>query len=130
MKLHYSKVDKSILNIKTDKRSEVYNFGEDNAFPSLVEALLRVSVTARTCTNRVAKAIYGGAFGDAGKVVVNSKGQTLNEALRIASRQFARHSNAYLQIGFDLNYKIKSIVVVPSKYVRVGKSDDKGYSGL
>ena len=129
MKLHYNQVSNTILNVKKDKRNECFNFGKDNAFPSLIEALINISVTSKTCIDRVAKAIYGASFGELGKVVVNSKGQTLNEVLRIAAREYAKHNNVFIQVSYDGNFDFKAIVVVPVTHVRVGKDDDKGYSG-
>lgn len=129
MKLYYNQVSKTILDVKKDKRNECFNFGKDNAFPSLVEALINISVTSKTCIDRVAKAIYGNSFGKLGKVVVNSKGQTLNEVLRIAAREYAKHNNCYIQVSYDGNFDFKAIVVIPVTHVRVGKDDDKGYSG-
>lgn len=129
MKLHYNQISGSLLDVKPDKRTEVFNFGVDNAFPSLVEALISMSVTSKTCVDRVAKAIYGASFGESGNVIVNSKEQSLNEVLRIAAREYSKHNNCYLQIGYDANLDIKSIVVIPVTDVRIGKADDKGYSG-
>jgi len=129
MKLFFNQVSNSILDIKVNKRYECFNFGSDNAFPSLIEVLIGMSVTSKTCVDRVSKAIYGKSFGEVGKVIVNSKGQTLNEVLRIAAREYAKHNNCYLQISYDGNYEIKAIVVVPVTEVRIGKADDKGYSG-
>ena len=129
MKLFYNQVSNSILDVKVDKRTEVFNFGSDNAFPSMVEALINMSVTSKTCSARVAKAIYGKSFGDVGKVIINSKGQSLNEVLRIAAGEYAKHNNCYLQIGYNLQFEMNSIVVVPVTDVRLGKADDKGYSG-
>lgn len=129
MKLYFNQVAGSILDVKVDKRNECFNFGSDNAFPSLVEALIGMSVTAKTCADRVAKAIYGKSFGETGKVIVNSKNQSLNEVLRIAARWYAKHNNCYLQVNYDANFEIKSVVVVPVPEVRIGKADDKGYSG-
>lgn len=129
MKLHYNQVSNTILDIKKDKRNECFNFGKDNAEPSLIEALINISVTSKTCIDRVAKAIYGASFGSLGNVIVNSKGQTLNEVLRIAGREYAKHNNVFLQVTYDANLDFKAIVVVPVTYVRLGKDDDKGYSG-
>lgn len=129
MKLYYNQVSDNILNIKESKRNECYNFGLDNAFPSLIEILISGSVTAKTCSDRVSKAIYGKGFGEAGKVIVNSKGQSLNEVFRIASRQYAKHNNVFIQISYDANLDIKAIVVIQNTDVRIGKSDDRGYSG-
>lgn len=129
MKLYYKEVSGTILDVKPDKRNECFNWGVDNAFPSLIEALVGMSVTSKTCSDRVSRAIYGDAFGDTGKVFVNSKNQTLNEVLRISSRWYAKQNNCFLQIGYDANLDFKSISVVPTTDCRVGKADDKGYSG-
>lgn len=129
MKLYFNQISGSILDVKVDKRNECFNFGKDNAYPSLVEALINMSVTSKTCVDRVSKAIYGDSFGDVGAVIVNSDGQTLNEVLRISAREYAKHNIFYLQIGYNLNFEIISIVPVPVAWVRVGKADDKGYSG-
>lgn len=129
MKLTYSPTDDSILDIKQDKRLEVFNHGINNAHPSLVETLIESSVTAKACVDKVAKSIYGKSFGADGVKVVNKDGQSLNEVLRIASRELAMHSNLFLHIGFNGQLKVDSIKVVPSTYCRIGKADDKGYSG-
>lgn len=129
MKLYYNQVSGSILDVKVDKRNECFNFGIDNAYPSMVEALINMSVTSKTCVDRVSKAIYGHSFGEVGKVVINSDGQSLNEVLRISAREYSKHNICYLQISYNLNYEITSLVPVPVAWVRVGKADDKGYSG-
>ena len=129
MKVYYNQVSKSILDVKIDKRTEVFNFGADNAYPSLIEALIEMSVTAKTCADRAAKAIYGGSFGELGEVVVNSKGETLNEVFRIAAREYAKHNNVYLAVGYNMLYEVMSIVVVPATDPRLGKADDRSYSG-
>ena len=129
MKLYFKQVADSMLKVKADPRNECFNFGIDNAFPSLIEALIGMSVTAKTCTDRTSKAIYGASFGEIGKVIVNSKKQSLNEVLRIAARQYSKHNNCYLQISYNGEFEVKAIVVVHVTDVRVGKADDKGYSG-
>lgn len=129
MKFHYSDVKGSILEIKVDPRKECYNYGKDNAYPSLVEALIEMSVTAKTCVDRVSKAIYGKAFGDIGKDIVNGKNQSLNEVLRIASRQYGKQNAAYLHVRYDNNLDVTSFEVIATTKVRIGKSDDRNYSG-
>ncbi len=129
MKLYFNQVQGSILNVKQDKRNEVFNWGLDNAFPSLLEALISMSVTSKNCADRAAKAIYGKSFGEAGKVKVNSNGQSLNEVLRVAAREYSKHNNCFLQIGYNALFEIRSIVVIPATQVRLGKADDKNYSG-
>jgi len=129
MKLSFSNIKDNILSIKKDKRTDVFNFGADNSFPSLLEELVNQSVTSKACIDKVAKAIYGKSFGDAGKMIVNIDGQSLNEVLRIASREYSKHNNLFIHVGYNGEMKIKSIKVVPVTNVRVGKADDLGYSG-
>ena len=125
----YNDVKQNILSVKLDKRTEVYNWGLDNAFPSLIETLINLSVTSKSCVDKVAKAMYGKSFGDVGKTIVNKDGQTLNEVLRIASREYAKHNNLYIHVSYNLLFEVTAIKVLPSTNVRVGKSDDLGYSG-
>ena len=129
MKIHYSQVKDSILSVKLDKRNDVYNWGLDNSFPSLVETLINFSVTSKSCVDKVAKAIYGKGFGKIGKTIINGDGQSLNEVLRIAAREYAKHNNVFLHIGYNADLNIKSIKVIPATSSRVGKADDLGYSG-
>ena len=129
MKLSFSNIKDNILSIKKDKRTDVFNWGADNSFPSLLEELVNQSVTSKACIDKVAKAIYGKSFGDAGKMIVNIDGQSLNEVLRIASREYSKHNNLFIHVGYNGEMKIKSIKVVPVTNVRVGKADDLGYSG-
>ena len=129
MKLYFNEHKHNILDVKLDKRSDVYLWGADNAFPSLVELLINQSVTSKICVDKVAKAIYGKSYGDSGNMIINKDGQSLNELLRIASREYSKHNNLFLHIGYDGDLKIKSIKVLPSTSTRIGKADDLGYSG-
>ncbi|MDP2686449.1 MAG: hypothetical protein Q8O62_04455 [Aequorivita sp.] len=128
MKL-YGDVKNNILQVKLDKRNDVYNWGLDNLFPQLIETLINQSVTSKTCVDKVAKAIYGKSFGELGNVIVNSDGQTLNELLRISARQYSKHNNLFIHIGYNGLFQIKSLKVLTANDVRVGKADDLGYSG-
>ncbi|MEM9076297.1 MAG: hypothetical protein AAGC43_04620 [Bacteroidota bacterium] len=129
MKVLFSEVSTNVLDIKPDRRTEVFNYGRDNAYPSLNKTLVENSVTAKSCVDKVAKAIYGKSFGEVGMQPVNKKGQTLNEVLRIAARDFAENDVTYLAVGFDATLKIKSVSVVPVPHVRAGKADDRNYFG-
>ena len=128
MKVHFNQIQSSVIDVKEDKRNECYNFGKDNAFPSLVNAVASLSVTTKACIDRVSKAIYGDGLGVNGKLMAN-KTQTFNELFRVCAREFAKHSNVFLHISFDGNKKPKYINMIPSSHVRIGKGDDTGYSG-
>lgn len=129
MRLSYSQLKNNILSIKPDKRNDIFLWGIDNNFPNLVEELINQSVTSKASVDKVAKAIYGKSFGDVGKIIVNSDGQTLNELLRISAREYAKHNNIFIHVGYNGELKIKSLKVIPATKARAGKSDDLGYSG-
>lgn len=129
MKLSYNQTKNNILNVKYSKNEEVFQWGDDNMHPSLIESLISMSVTSKRCVDFVAKAIYGKSFGEVGKVIVNKVGQSLNEVLRVASREYAKHSNCFIHVGYDGDLNIKSIKVIPATKIRIGKADDLGYSG-
>lgn len=129
MKLLFDAVSSDILDIKKDKRTEVFNWGADNAHPSLIEGLISNSVTARTAANKVAKAIYGKAFAELGNKVINSKGQTINQLLRLSSKQFSKHNNVFWHFTYNAEFKINSISLVKTRDMRIGKDDSQGYSG-
>lgn len=129
MKLTFSKVSKNLIEIKPDKRTEVFNWGSDNAFPSLISGLVSISPTAKSCVDKVSKAICGGGFGSSGKMVVNSSGETLNKVFGGSSYEYGENNNIFLQVGYDLNFNFSSLKLVPNSHCRLGKADDKDYSG-
>ena len=55
----YNDVRHTILDVKLNKRTEVFNNGLDNCFFNLIETLINLSVTSSTCIQKVSKAIYG-----------------------------------------------------------------------
>lgn len=125
-----SNIKNNILEVKKNEREGIYNWGIGNNHPQLVDSLYKVSVSAKNAANLVAKAIYKKSFGrDYNSIIVNSRNQNINDILRIASREYAKHNNVFFLIGYNLEGEIKSIEVIPSAKVRVGKTDDGGYTG-
>ena len=125
----YAATQDSILDVKLDKRTEIFNWGIDNLYPQTIERLVDSSVTSKLAVDLAAKSIYGKSFGSQGRMVVNKEGQTLNQILRIASLEYAKHTNCFIHFGYNADLKIKSIKVLPSVDMRTGKADDKEYSG-
>ncbi|MDG3581770.1 hypothetical protein [Galbibacter pacificus] len=119
------------LNVKYDKRNEVMNWGADNAYPSLIKALINTSVTSTQCLSINAKYVYGKGFNlpNANRLIVNKQGQTINNVLRIASKDFEEINNLFLHVNWNANYEITSVKVIPSTWVRIGKKDSEDYNG-
>jgi len=123
------------LKIKFDKTDGIYNWGDDNAYPSLVKSLIGSSVTARQCVDMNAKYIYGKGFKfvdsvlDKSLLVVNKKEHSLNQLLRIVSKEFAEQNNIFLHVNYNSLFEVTSVDLLPCTDVRIGKSDSTGYSG-
>jgi hypothetical protein len=128
MKLHFNEIRHSLLDVKKDSRTDVYNWGADNAYPSTMEYLLSASVTAKNAVDKASKAIIGKGIAN-GHIIINKKGHTINDVIRTFGREYVKHNNAFLSIGYNLLGEVVSIEVIPSKKVRLGKKDDTGYNG-
>ena len=129
MRVHYKEIRKNILEVVPDKRKEIINWGKDNAYPNLVDALIGMSVTAKTCVDKVEAALYGGGFVGGGDFIVNSRGQTLNDVYSEACRELAKHNNTFIQTGFNGEFKFDKLLTSPCSDSRYGKQDDLNYSG-
>jgi len=128
VKIHYNEIKHNVLDVRKNLRNECFNWGLDNLYPNTLEYLLNASVTAKNAVDKSAKAIIGKGVAN-GHVIVNSKGQTLNDVIRTSVREYIKHNNAFIWLSFNLLGEISAIESVPSKNVRVGKRDDVDYSG-
>ena len=118
------------LNIKYSKTDEVFSWGDDNAYSSLVKSLIGSSVTAKQCVDLNAKYIYGKGFEFDGKTaVINKDGLTLNQLFRVATKEFAEQNNLFFHVNYNALYQITSVNLVSSTDARIGKSDSTGYAG-
>lgn len=130
IKIHYRDIEKSILDVKEDKLTFAMNWGRDNAFPSLMEMLLRLSPTASSCLKKVSQNIYGKAFGELGRIKINKDGDTLNDILKSASRELAKFNNVFFWVNYNAAQEINQIKVIPCSMMRRGRLDSNNYSGL
>ena len=121
------------LKIKLTNKGELFYhiWGADDLYPTLIWSLIGSSTTAKRCWDESGKNIRGRgfAFDGANQVVVNPDGQTINQLLTIASKEFAGLNNLFFHIGYNAAFEITSVTLKPCSDVRVGKADSKGYSG-
>lgn len=118
------------LSIKYDKTDEIYNWGDDNAYPQLIKSLVGSSVSAKRCSDISAKYMYGKGWEFAGKsTIVNKEGHTINQLFNKATKEFAVQNNLFFHVNYNALYEIISVKLLPSTDVRIGKSDSRGYSG-
>ena len=115
----------SITNIfkkKTvlDKKLNIYNNGEDNAYPERMDRFINNSVTAKTATSLMIQSLIQKGFGDRDRVIVNK-----NKQLNLFSfaddvlNSKVRQRGYFVWIGWNANYKIDSVQVLPFHNCRI-----------
>jgi hypothetical protein len=130
MKIKLIDVDNR-LSIKYNKVEGVYNWGADNAYPSLVKSLTNSSVTSKQCVDINAKYIYGKGFElfKENAPIINKKGLNINQLLRIVSKEFSEQNNIFLHINYNALFEVTSVDLISSEQVRIGSTDSTGYNG-
>ncbi|MCG2611506.1 hypothetical protein LZZ90_08295 [Flavobacterium sp. SM15] len=119
------------LSIKYNQTDGIHNWGDDNAYPSLVKSIIGSSVTAKQCVDINSKYIYGKGFEFAkdNAPIVSKKGLNINQLLRITSREFSEQNNIFLHVNYNALFEVISVDLLPSTDVRIGKTDSKNYAG-
>ena len=124
---HYEKR----VPIVRDRNDHVLRFDSDNAYPQRIREYIRNSGTAQACVNLLASFIEGEGFADEGyyKSIINYRGQTVDQILRLCAADFAMHSGFVLHVNYNGLFQPDSVHHVPWDYVRWGLPDDWGYIG-
>jgi hypothetical protein len=114
--------------VKLEKKLNIYNNGENNDYPERIDRYINNSVTAKTATNLMIQSLMQGGFGLKDKTIVNkSKRTTLfNFADDIANTK-VRQRGGFIWIGWDANYTISDVEVLPFADCRLGKKDSEDY---
>jgi len=126
----HAKLDKSI---RDDKTSGIMRFGADNDYPQVIEKLIMGSQTGKAVAGILAKFIAGDGFTNEaiGKEVVGNdkKGKpiTLDFIRRQVAESASKFNGGLIHCAINLDGKVASTKVIPFKYGRLSKEDDKGF---
>lgn len=112
-----------------EKKNNIYNNGEDNAYPEAIDRLINNSVTAKTASNLMIGSLLQKGFGAHDKIIVNKNKQLTfyNFADDIANAK-VKQRGVFIWIGWDANYKISDVEVLPFQNCRLSKQDSEQYS--
>lgn len=112
-----------------DKKLNVYQNGEDNSYPERMDRFINNSVTAKTATNLMIQSLIQKGFGAKDNFIVNKNKQLTfyNFADDVANSK-TRQRGCFIWIGWDANYKISDVELLPFHHCRVGKKDSEDYS--
>jgi hypothetical protein len=112
-------------------QEDIIPFGIDNFYPWRINTAIKKSPTAIGCNKRLSEFIYGQGFGEAGNVVVNRDGETLNKiALKFITRGYTALSGGGLHFNFNVFGQISEIFFVDIEYIRKHKDLKRASYGL
>ena len=107
---------------------ETIKYWDNNQFPLKLARLVQNSPTASACIATKTNFINGNGFGDAEleELVVNSRGETLEDIKQMVSGSLAIFDGFALNVKYNPEGRIIGIFSVPFEYCRLGESDSKG----
>ena len=121
------------ISISADDR-KIYLRDTDNLYPLRMEKVINNSPTGRRSSNMMAKFIVGN--GVDGNVIVNKKGETINDIADLAAGEIATNYGVFFHLdwafeteGTEIVFKKSNIRVLDSVNMAKSKEDDDGFPG-
>jgi hypothetical protein len=112
-----------------DRTQGIQAWDSDNLYPQRADQVRKNSRTTKIAVKRLAGFLAGRGFADPAlaSLIVNSKGETLNDLLDQITFDAAQFEDSYvLHFKYNLNYKLAEISAVPILHSRFGLPDDDG----
>lgn len=116
------------LESRIDRVYGIQTYGENNSFPQQVQNIVLGSGTGFSCINVLTKFLKGRGFKDPAlyDLVINRKGQTMDNLLYQVAIDYAMFGGFYLHVNYNANFKISEINWVPFENARLGEPDESG----
>lgn len=114
-----------------NKQQEIYNFGEENNTPEKIDILIENSSTAKYCTNQMVQYLIGKGIGEEDDILINEN-QRFYDFIEMIAQSKVKFGGVYIGISYSfdgIKYFISDVKVLPFENCRIGKQDDKQYSG-
>lgn len=123
--------DPDIKRLRTfvDRTDGIQLYTRNNLYPQIVEAVRDRSYTIKSACEELGNFIAGEGFEDKSlaDLVVNSKGQTLNDILQFIKIDAACYTGSFVvHLGVNLLGQYNNISVWPLAHWRLGLPDEEG----
>lgn len=123
--------DPDIKRLRTfiDRTDGIQWYTRNNLYPQIVEAVRDRSYTIKSACDRLSKFLRGEGFEDKAlaDLVVNSKGQNMNNVLKALVNDAATYSGSYVaHLGVNLLGEYNNLSIWPLAYWRLGLPDENG----
>lgn len=114
--------------VNWDKKLEIYQNGEDNAYPERIDRIINNSVTAKMASEMMVQYLLGKGFGKADNFQINKDQKLIDFAIDIAD-SLVRQRGIAIHFDYNLNFDAVNPIVLDFTKVRLGKKDSSHYNG-
>ena len=106
---------------------EFVRWGDDDNRPQELLDLLAASGTGKVCVTTKAKFIEGNGFKDLTfyKAVINERGQTLDQLLKLTADRQARLTGYGMLVNINLLGNPCGVYHIPTEHIRLGEPDER-----
>ena len=107
--------------------ADITTYGADNLYPQRIEEIMFRSALTNSGIERIADFVMGDGFSENGDLIMNDKGQTANDILRMISIDVAKYKASFaFHVNWNLLGEITDIAVNEFKFIRYGLPDEMG----
>ena len=114
------------LPTRIDPQWEITTYGQDNLYPQRMSELFKRSPLTKSAIEILTEFVAGEGWTSNHDKMINRFGQTWNDLLRVASKEFNTFTGFALHINYDGIGKIIEVQNVPFKYIRLGQKNRQG----
>ncbi len=120
--IHKNRIDQGLNDFHSE---EIVRWGKDNMYPKRVKDYISFSPTGSGCNRRFSEFCYGEGFdGGLGDIVVNRKGETLNDILLFCiNNGYSQLFTFALHFNFNLVGQITEIYAIDPSIIRKRKDN-------
>lgn len=121
-------IDLNRVNTPIDISKKIKQYGENNLYPQIVDAMLQRSPLTKAAVKLLADFYTGGGFPGGDDTVINRFGHTLNDLLQSISDDLAQYRGFAVHLNFNALGQVIEMQKIPFKYCRLGIPDSSGIS--
>lgn len=118
-----------------DKRNEIFENGEDNAYPEMIDRLINNSVTAKMASDIMCQYLKGSGYGKVldDTIINNDTKTTLRDFDTHVKNEIVKNRGVFIHVNYEIQENgtltQTNPKVLPFDWCRIGKKDSLNYNG-
>ena len=109
-----------------DVSRKIKQYGENNLYPQIVHNMMLRSPLTKSAVLLLTDFVNGDGFENESETLINSLGQTLDDALRKSASDLSEYRGFAAHLNFNIGGQVVEITPIPFEFVRLGLPDDRG----